>query len=328
MDKQSKIIKIDGTPGITIGGRKGANGKNGGMLFFTDYSDDHSAAFGIFDIWPFEYESSKPYFVNKYNFCKYTNPMTNDYILTHVRNTSYVYIINTVIYKNDLRNRNFKPFIEAGLISQEYVDKISEYYKTAQYNDCCFVSEISSLNFFTDISNKSFNINISKAMTNSISYQGYTGIVDENTMTMELKNESAEFAIFNIIPAEGESIKNIKLEAEFYTDAASPEMGSIIPNMWSNPKDSTVINENYPFGYLENYSYKINYDNENLDNFTVIIKEWNDEIGLNTKIPIQLFDNYNIYIYAYIIENSDANNINIINKYFITSFSGNDISNL
>ena len=328
MDKHyNKIIKIDGAPGVTLEGRKGATGKNGGMLFFTDYSNnDHSAAFGKFDIWPFGHESEGPYFTNKYNFCKYANPSVNDYILTHIQNTSYVYIINAVLYKNDLREGKFQPLIEAGLITQEYANKISHYYKASQqYNDCCFVTEISSLSFFTNIAGKSFDINITKTMTESLSYQGYTGIVQESSMQMGVKMENAEFAMFSIIPAETASIKDIKIEAEFYTDSASPEMGSILPNMWSNPKDSTVTSNNYPFGYLENYSYKINYDSENLDNFTVILKDWNSETGLDTKIPTHLFNGYTVYIYAYAAENSNENSLN---KYFITSITGDEISSL
>lgn len=326
MDKHyNKTIKIDGAPGITLEGKKGNTGKNGGMLFFTDYQDDHSAAFGKFDIWPFDHEANGPYFTNRYNFCKYTNPAVNDYILTHIQNTSYVYIINVIIPKNNIILRNFDPYIEAGLITQEYADKITNFYAIQQnYNDCCFVTEISSLNFFSNISGKIFDINISKTYSDSISYEEYTGVVLEN-MKMGLKEANAEFATFNIVPAETSSIRDVRIEAEFYTDAANPEMGSIIPNMWSNPNDPTVTSSNYPFGYLENYSYKINYDSENLDNFTVILKDWNSETGLDTKIPLPLFDGYTVYIYAYIAESSDEK---CMNKYFITSFSGDDITDL
>lgn len=324
MDKHyNKIIKIDGAPGITIEGKKGPTGKNGGMLFFTDHSGNHTAAFGKFDIWPFNYESNRPYFVNKYNFCKYTNPTANDYILTHIQNTSYVYIIVMVIYKNDLREKNFQPFIEAGLLTQSYANKISDYYETSlRYNDCCFVTEISSLDFFTDISGKSFDINISKTVSERVPYKGYTGMVLERNMAMGVKEENAEFAMFSIVPAEASSIKNMKIEAEFYTNATSPEMCSILPSMWSNPNDPMVTNHNYPFGYLENYSYKINYDSEKLDNFTVTLKDLNSDVGLDTKIPMQLFDGYTVHIYAYVAENS---NEKILNKYFITSITGNDI---
>ena len=152
-----------------------------------------------------------------------------------------------------------------------------------------------------------------------------TGIVLENSMQMGLKEENAEFAMFSIVPAETASIRDIKIEAEFYTDNASPEMGSILPDMWSNPKDQTVTSNNYPFGYLENYSYKINYDSENLDNFTVILKDWNSEAGLDTKIPTHLFDGYTVYIYAYVAENSNENSLN---KYFITSITSDEISSL
>lgn len=326
MDKHyNKVIKIDGAPGITLEGKKGNTGRNGGMLFFTEWQDDHSTAFGKFDIWPFDHESNTPYFTDRYNFCKYTNPAVNDYILTQVQNTSYVYIINTVISKSYILDKDLSTFVEAGLISQSYANKIISFYETQQnYNDCCFVTEISSLDFFSNVSGKVFDINITKTYSENVPYAEYTGVVLDK-MKMGLREANAEFATFNIVPAEASSIRDIKIEAEFYTDSANPEIGSIIPNMWSNPNDPTVTSSNYPFGYLENYSYKINYDSENLDNFTVILKDWNSETGLDTKIPLQVFDGYTVYIYAYIAENSEDR---CLNKYFITSFTGDDITDL
>lgn len=322
MNNINKIIKIDGAPGITLEGKKGDTGKNGGMLFFTD-SNKRNMAFSIFDIWSNEDVTDSPMFIEKYNFCEFTVPSPNDYILTHVQNVAYVYIINTVIDKNDLINGNIDKYVEAGRLSQAYADRILAYYGSNVHttNDCCLVTEISSLNFFADIQGKMFDLIINKSDVD-INYTEYTGIMLENEK-MGTKEGTATFAVFNIIPAENSDIKNIKIEAEFYANETSGEMCSIYPYLWSNSFNENLLNKNYPAGYIENYNYKINFDDEKLDNFIVKIKDFEENIEMSkTLIPLQVLSGYSIYIYAYVFENSDSN---ISSKYFIASFNGDDL---
>ena len=325
----NKVIKIDGAPGLTLEGKKGATGKNGGMLFYTD-CPKINYAFSIFDMWSNDSVSSGPIFIDKRNFCNFAVPSARDYIVTHVQNMVYVYIVNSVLDKNSIINRDLTTYVNKGVISAEYAKKILNYYSDGAHNinDCCLVTEINSLVFRTNISNSLFDIEIycensTNAVGGESGYVGYTGIIMDN-LVMETESTNTSVAFLNIIPGDINisSFNKIRIEAEFYTDNVSAEMCSIYPSLWSNPGNDNLLNMNYPSGYLENYDYKITYDSENLENFTVILKDFNESIGTGKKIPLQLFEDYTVCIYAYIPDDSDNS---IISKYFIAELNGNDL---
>jgi hypothetical protein len=317
----NKIIKIDGAPGITLEGKKGDTGKNGGMMFFTD-GTRNSLAFSVFDIWPNDYVSSTPMFVDKCNFCEFTTPDSRDYILTHVQNIAYVYIVNVLIDRNSIIKNDLSEYIENGSITEEYAEKILDYYGSGMHskNDCCLVSEITSLTFFANVQGNIFDLVITKSSVN-VDYTGYTGVILENNK-MGVKDDNSELAVFNIVSAENSDLRNIKIEAEFYTDEFNAGICSIYPHLWADPSNVNVLSMNYPSGYLENYNYKTNYDDENLENFTVILKDFEEGPDVVRRIPMQLLGNYSICIYAYVPEDADRNTCN---KYFITEFQGSEL---
>ena len=318
----NKIIHIDGAPGITLEGLRGEKGKNGGMFFFTDGISVNSV-YSTFDIWLNDYISNTPSFTEKRNYCEDVTPAPKDYILTHVQNIAYVYIINNVISRSDIISKDLSKYIDSGVITKEYADNILTYYNNHSRRDCCFVTEIASLSYFPNITSNFFDIEIIKSNFN-LNYISYNGtILDSNKIGTS--QGTAELLLFSILAPDNTNIKNIRIEAEFYTDNISGEMCSIYPSLWSNPDNINVLNMNYPSGYLENYDYKINYDDENLENFTVILKDFNEGIENVRRIPLKIFNNYSVYIYAYVSDNSDNSNINTLNKYYITEFQGNDL---
>ena len=314
----NKVIHIDGTPGITLEGIRGDKGKNGGMLFFTDGRS--SDFYSLFDIWPNDYISTAPSFAEKKNYCTGVTPAARDYVLTHIQNVAYVYIINHVIDKSDIINKDLHKYVESGIISQEYADNILNYYKDYPRHDCCLVTEISSLMFLANATSDLFDIEILKNTVN-LNYISYTGAILDNN-SMGTTQGTAELALFSILAPDNTDLRNIRIEAEFYTDNTNAEMSSIYPALWSNPDSTNVLSMNYPSGYLENYSYKNNYDSENLENFTVILKDFGEGAETIKRVPFNLLNNYSIYIYAYIPESSDTN---VLNKYYITEFQGNDL---
>ena len=335
MNNINRVINIDGVPGITLEGRKGETGKNGGMLFFTD-GTNNNLSYSVFDIWPNDYVSNHPSFIDKRNFCDFTIPAVNDYILTHIQNIAYVYIINVFIDKSSIVKKDLSKYIERGEITEEYADSILAYYSEDSHttNDCCLVTEISSLSYFSNISNNIFEMNIFKVFTD-VNYTAYTGNLVGNTSQpipetgiMGTTETSAQFAFFNIIMADTHNMENIRVEAEFYTNNISGEMCSIYPALWSG-NSTNILSKNYPMGYLENYDYKINYDSENLENFTVIIKDFGENGSNGKKIPLQAFSGYTICIYAYVPEDITENtNITVLNKVFITEIDGDSIISL
>lgn len=317
----NKIVKIDGAPGITLEGKKGEKGSNGGMLFFTD-GVSSSRVFSVFDIWSNETESSSPMFIDKNNYCELVTPASRDYILTHVQNVAYVYIVNAVIDKNSLITKDLSKYVENGVLTQSYADKILEYYDNGHTrNECCLVTEITSLSFFDSVQSKLFDLEISKASVN-LDYVANSGIIVNNQMgTID---GTAEFAVFEIIAPDNADLRTIRLEAEFYTDDISGEMSSVYPEKWSNPQNTNAVSKDYPSGYIENYSYKNNYDGEKLENFTVVIKDFMEGSESSVKIPLRVFENYSVFIYAYVPETSDET---VCGKYYITDFQGNDLIN-
>lgn len=302
---KNKVISIDGAPGITLEGVKGAKGRKGGMIFFTD--DLRSLEpFSIFDMWSSESVSSSPLSKKTSNYCEYASPDEYDYIVSHTQNMAYVYIVELFIPREEVYSREaLEKYVESGKLTKEYADNICGYYENHFIYDCCFVKKISALNttLFSEAGNiHTFDVNVS---FNEISYEGYSGSIhheneDGKAFTIEKTVRCLNF----VITAESkEEFEGVKIEAEFYRKDINGEMHGITPSFWStlNPN---MYNVNYPAGYLNNYSYTLSYDDEILDNFTVVIKEY-DDMPQSTvfesyiKIPETMVSDYSVCLYAY-----------------------------
>lgn len=324
----NKIIKIDGAPGITLENEKGNTGKNGGMIFFTQISNSSTGDdyFSIFDMWSNEGINDMPIYINKHNYCEYVIPDKDDYIVIYSQNMVYIYIVKMLIKQNDLYNRDdLNKYIQNGLPA-EYADNIYNYYNIHHAEkDCCLVKRISVLNTaFTEMSDTNLsNINVSVSLDN-ILYTGYTGDIQNNYPVMAEK--SLPYITFNISAESKSALSNLKIEAEFFKNEINGEMCSILPTLWKNPNDINLLNKNYYIGYLENYNYKNNFDEENLSNFTIIVKDYNQNSDNNVyistiKIPEIAVYNYSVCLYAYYITNSG------IDKIFIGNFLISDLLN-
>lgn len=323
---RNKIIKIDGAPGITKEGEKGITGRKGGMLFFTD--NDSIDYFSIFDMWSNESINTAPLYIEKYNYCEYTVPEEYDYIITYSQNMAFVYIVEVLIQKIDLFNReNLDKYVESGKISKEYADNIYNYYALHHNeHDCCLVKKVSALNTaLSDINSVNIlNIDVTVSL-DELPYVGYSNeiTVTRDTAALNTTDKTVKYLLFNISAESSTILKDIKIEAEFYKNSINGELCSILPELWENPVNTNLNNGNYPIGYIENYNYDNNFDNENLGNFILVLKEKDDEATniytSKIKIPESMVEEYHVCIYAYCDTNSG------INKIYIGDFSITDL---
>lgn len=317
---RNKVIKIDGAPGITLEGVKGAKGRKGGMIFFTDELRGFEP-FSIFDMWSSETISSSPLSKNTCNYCEYATPSEYDYIVSHVQNMAYVYIVELLIPRNELLDEEaLEKYVKSGKITKEYANNIFNYYSDTTYHtahDCCMVKKISTLNtmLFNEIGNLfTFDITVS---FNDISYEGYSGSIHSDGEAAKAFTIDKTVRCLNfVITAETrEEFEGVRVEADFYRKDITGEMHGITPSFWStyNPN---MYNVNYPAGYLNNYSYNLSYDEEVLDNFTVVVKDYNDMPQSTVfesyiKIPEVMVSDYSVCLYAYCTTNSGIEKVYI-----------------
>lgn len=318
---KNKVIKIDGAPGITLEGVKGAKGRKGGMIFFTDDLRGLEP-YSIFDMWSSESVTSSPISKGTRNYCEYATPSEYDYIVSHVQSMAYVYIIELLIPQNELYDRELlEKYVESGKLTKEYADNIFRYYNSTYHSvyDCCLVKKISMLNtmMVSDAGNLfTFDVTVSFS---DISYEGYSGSIHSDgdaakAFTIEKTARVLNFVITSEIR---EEFEGVRIEADFYRKDINGEMHGITPSFWStlNPN---MYNVNYPAGYLNNYSYTLNYDDEILDNFTVIVKDYNDMPQSTVfesyiKIPEIMVSDYSVCLYAYCTTNSGIEKVCIGN---------------
>ena len=99
------------------------------------------------------------------------------------------------------------------------------------------------------------------------------------------------------------SVENskIKVEAEFViTDSQYAIPSTCYAKQWTS-EERTSLPNSHPGGRIENFDNTFNFDSENLRDFTLVIKDYEQTNGSLPSIivPDFIYDNYNIYIYMY-----------------------------
>ena len=99
------------------------------------------------------------------------------------------------------------------------------------------------------------------------------------------------------------SVENskIKVEAEFViADSQYAIPSTCYAKQWTS-EERTSLPNSHPGGRIENFDNTFNFDSENLRDFTLIIKDYEQTNGSLPSIivPDFIYDNYNIYIYMY-----------------------------
>ena len=99
------------------------------------------------------------------------------------------------------------------------------------------------------------------------------------------------------------SVENskIKVEAEFViADSQYAIPSTCYAKQWTS-EERTSLPNSHPGGRIENFDNTFNFDSENLRDFTLVIKDYEQTNGSLPSIivPDFIYDNYNIYIYMY-----------------------------
>ena len=99
------------------------------------------------------------------------------------------------------------------------------------------------------------------------------------------------------------SVENskIKVEAEFViADSQYAIPSTCYAKQWTS-EERTSLPSSHPGGRIENFDNTFNFDSENLRDFTLVIKDYEQTNGSLPSIivPDFIYDNYNIYIYMY-----------------------------
>lgn len=93
----------------------------------------------------------------------------------------------------------------------------------------------------------------------------------------------------------------IKVEAEFViADSQYAIPSTCYAKQWTS-EERTSLPNSHPGGRIENFDNTFNFDSENLRDFTLVIKDYEQTNGSLPSIivPDFIYDNYNIYIYMY-----------------------------
>ena len=99
------------------------------------------------------------------------------------------------------------------------------------------------------------------------------------------------------------SVENskVKVEAEFViADSQYAIPSTCYAKQWTS-EERTSLPNSHPGGRIENFDNTFNFDSENLRDFTLVIKDYEQTNGSLPSIivPDFIYDNYNIYIYMY-----------------------------
>ena len=99
------------------------------------------------------------------------------------------------------------------------------------------------------------------------------------------------------------SVENskIKVEAEFViADSQYAIPSTCYAKQWTS-EERTSLPNSHPGGRIENFDNTFNFDSENLRDFTLVIKDYEQTNGSlpSILVPDFIYDNYNIYIYMY-----------------------------
>lgn len=291
---------IDGTPGITLEGKKGETGKRGCMTFLGTPSMNTHENFGnLFDIWDIENETSVPWYSDAHNIYENTQPEQDDFAIchraSHVESYYIKYVIPSIVLVDE--ERFYKEYSDTGILSRSYVKKIFNYYSSAEYNgtlkQCCLVNIVSSTFIDVDPYNNTYDLEIG-ATEVSYDYKKRTGEIDANNK-LEIETSNTFFTKFYVQAQDICNFTNVRIEIEFsksYISAKNP-LSSVVTHLWDNPLD---LNDStyYPEGRLENYMYNLNFDAQDLKSFNVVIMDFDAEPNSTTlkyDSPVQLYSN-------------------------------------
>ena len=302
-------IQYDGLPGVAYPGKKGMVGDHGPKSTFIHgtplvefgYRNNDTSwyvliNFGSSDIDTFaDIGGQDDYLVNDF-VMYYKNDNENVYLnqithITHIKDNFDIIYPDMIKYMPNVSEDKIL------VIFNQIKEKLRTY---PNLNRIIFAEYKDSW------SNKSKNDISIIINTRNIEHEQYTGNIkaENDTYYAETETSSSEVITFDVLSNDpNDPIGDVMIEAEFIKQNPICHMSSMLPDMYDNNPQNRNASE-YPLGFPENMSYDVNYDNEELENFSVIVKNFNDGTNesvfhSNVFIPKNDYSDYIILVYIY-----------------------------
>lgn len=304
MTEHLYTYQLDGMPGITLQGVKGDSGERGVRTYTNYYTDASLFQYNVYDLWLTDTVSNDPYINHIYNCNVNEKPIENDYLLYSQSGMMYLYKVD-----NYTANKDASVFT-SDIVSPEYAAKIREYYDSSlNTNDLC-------LGKLLDTWKQSENTISVVANTKTVAYDAWNGeIVDNKAVKTPT---TYEFVVFDVLSATGNNLGKVKVTAEFHKENTNNgQLGStLIKHIWNDGNNV----QSYPYGLPNNIQYTLNYDDEDLGDFEIVIKDWTDATSQTyyscpSCIKKETLQDYVISLFVY------TSNNNIVTKSYIGEFS-------
>lgn len=296
-------VEYDGVPGVSYPGLRGEIGERGICSFFIN----DSSISGTWSAYVFFGGPSIDLICSQTTLdtCK-----KNDFIFYYNEKDEKIYLnqLVDIIDYNTMTYEEIISSMQSSMDGVEYdkltatlniINNIVSSYQQIQH---IFISEYKDSWSNKDKNDISVIIN-----TKNIEHEQYTGGVienDESRYFAETENGSVELITFDVVSNDpNDPIGEIMIEAEFIKQNPLCRMDSVFPQLYNNNPKGRNSSE-YPLGFPENINYEINFDNENLENFNVIVKNFNDGSNdavyhSNIYIPKNDYSDYVIMLYVY-----------------------------
>jgi hypothetical protein len=237
------------------------------------------------------------------------------------------YITSYYILSPDkLVHRNGEDFIQKGVLKYLHREDVSDELKINPMLNVYLVENKYDASDDTDTFTK-ISVKDDYQYFNSLSPKTTISVEDEDGNIYEEDLESdfvlTQYQVFMPIPEQDR--KKLKIVAEFIKPTNKLlHMSTIRTELWKGCKEENDFKS--LFGLLENYDYKLNFDNEDPGDFTLIIKDFDEGNDKQVYLSKSLFvfpedsnEEYDIELYAYYKTKTSAQQ-----KLFLGKGSFND----
>lgn len=321
-DNTENIKELVGLPGLTIEGYSGDKGNFGSNVFLCSKTEP----IGTYLIAGVDTDNDTT--LDEVWYIKTTTAYENDFVLLNEYNTLSTYIIKT--YTED-SSGNSNYIIPSWMRNSLSTDSNGEYLILEYVESCTF--NISSVNYRNSLDVTVTIETIDNTFTGwdftypeSETSEVYSSNINDNSIdSLTLATDKK----FNIVKTSNpNTIENVSRTFLKFSYSASPVnsrnmkiVAQFTQNTDNNIKNATpdsvvydkAISNDYTrlytedpvplMGYIPNYDSSINFDNEDLGDFMLILKSYTDDYSsedCGIYIPYEKLENYIIEIYVYL----------------------------
>ena len=315
-DNTYKIYELCGLPGLTIEGYTGFAGETGSNIFLG--SKTGGSGFNI----AAAVDTDNDGIMDTVWYVKSTSCFENDFVLINEYNILNAY---TVKYYTEDSSGSGNYNIPEWMKNQLSTSSSGNYLVLEFFDRCIF--NISTVNYLNnlEISVQCFEIeneytgwnftykdtSTNESWQRDIDSNEWTQSFDQNyrfTLTSEPKTKEcvSKYLAFSYSTTAVEG-RNMKIVAQFSktSNLKNGSVDSVVYDKGAVSQKTSAYQQygSFTMGYIPNYDASINFDNEELEDFAVTLKAYNDPYQKDDcgfYLPIDKQDDYNIELYVYL----------------------------